>query len=199
VFHVEQAVGTDPRPSAAATNRGDRPVAHSLLFRRCDGEVIVHCPRSKIDVKDPFPDVHAAAIKEINASPNAPVMRRYVRGLAELDNVKASQLLVEIVLKSPDRPTAAMAVAALERLHGNAKLWTKHYTGENTKIPESLEKRVATRLARKKEALKWWRKVGRPKDALIRIDEPSPAPRGTGKTLRKHLKQVEAREKPLGR
>jgi hypothetical protein len=197
VFRIAQLVAVKRGRDAGEPSGTAGIVKHSLLFRRDDGEVIVHCPGT-VDVKNPFPDVHAAAIREINASPNAPVMQRYVRALAELEDKKAARLLVEIMLKSPDRPTAGMAVAALERIHDDGKLWTKHYADGCPEPPASLKKRIATVLARKKEALRWWRKVGRPGKDLLNAEETKPAPVGTGKALKEQLRRVEAKKQRLG-
>ncbi|MFP4433372.1 MAG: hypothetical protein ACLFTN_02815 [Phycisphaerae bacterium] len=197
VFRIEQPLPIKDGRDPVESSKTARVVEHSLLFRRGDGQAIVHCPAA-VDVRNPFPDVHAAAIREINASPNAPVMRRYVRALAELGDKKAARLLVEIMLKSPDRPTSAMAVAALERLYENRKLWAKHYADGCPEPPAGLKKRVATVLARKKEALRWWRKVGRPRKHLLNAEETRPAPAGTGKALKKQLKRVDAKKQRLG-
>lgn len=178
VFRIAQRIPVDDDRGTVDPSRAARTVEHSLLFRRSDGQVIVHCP-AKVDVTDPFPDVQDAAIGEINASPNAPVMQRYVRALAELENAKAARLLVEIMLKAPDRTTAAMAVAALERIDGDGKLWSRCNDDDRVKLPASLTKRVATLLARKKEALRWWRKVGRPREDLLDAEERKPAPAAT--------------------
>jgi hypothetical protein len=198
VFDIAQRIPVDDDRSALEASEALRTLEHSLLFRRTDGEIIIHCPR-EVNPANPLPDVHAAAITEINASPNAPVMQRYVRGLAKLDNTKATRLVVEIMLKSPDRPTAALAVAALERIHGDGTLWKKHYANGQTKAPAALKKRVATRLARKKEALRWWRKVGRPRQELLTVEETEPAEAGTGGALKEHLRQLQRKkEKRLG-
>ncbi len=197
VFKIAQPVAARRGRNPDESSRPAGIVEHSLLFRRDDGEVIVHCPAA-VDVKNPFPDVHAAAIREINAAPNAPVMQRYVRALAELKNKKAARLLVEIMLKSPDRPTAGMAVAALERIHDDGKLWSQCRDDDWAKLPSSLKKRIATVLARKKEALRWWRKVGRPGKDLLNTEETKPAPAGTGEALKEQLKRIEAKRKRLG-
>ncbi|MFP4054036.1 MAG: hypothetical protein ACLFV7_09250, partial [Phycisphaerae bacterium] len=180
LFEIRPREVVTGSPSPVEDSRAARKTRHSLLLRRDDGRTVVYT-KTKLTGSDLPAEVRKAALREIPAEPNALTFRRYARALALLESKDNSRLLVEMMLKAPDVPAAAMVVAALERIHGNPRLWKKHYdaleSDPENGLPEALRRRVGSRLARQHEALKWWRKVGRPGEDLLEIDGRDDSPR----------------------
>jgi hypothetical protein len=187
VRHTEVVPGS---PSPEEDSHAAKVTIHTLLLRRDDGRTVVYT-KAKLPGSDLPAEVRAAALKEIPADPNTDTFRRYVRAFALLESKDNSRLLVEMMLKTPDVHTAAMAVAALERIHGNSRPWEKHFADAEEKVPQELRKRVNSRFARGQEALRWWRKVGRPREDLLpTVKAPAPSPDSTKPALEERLKKV---------
>ena len=133
----------------------------TLLLRRDTGEFVFRAV-GKLPEGDAFEQV-AALLKLARVTGGRfPHVERHIAALAALEDPRGAPLLIALIDEGFSPTQKALAVAALERLAGEAKLWRAAWSEYRAAggVPRELFLRVRNAQLRTAEVRKWRKRFG---------------------------------------
>ncbi|KKL09571.1 hypothetical protein LCGC14_2564540, partial [marine sediment metagenome] len=128
---------------------------HSQYLRKADGEPILY-HKGELPGRSPLAEVLSSAAQAHAAGGRRAGLGDHIWAVATLGDTRGAGFLIECIDKASGLRNKALAVAALELLAGNKKMWPKG----GPKDVRALHRRVKTPQARAGEVRRWEKRFG---------------------------------------